>query len=317
MSNSIKPKINFEQQQILPVGSFMLVLICAIMYWQSASAGGSERWILSNCFVVKNMAELAQGIQALLVATLGGRAGAYELFASNLTKFVSTVFLSTFTSLDRVQALGNCYFLYVFGASIEQRIGPPRFMLLVLLSLLVPWPFVILEAQKMGINACYFGPFFLLCTLLGANFVFPPERKINTEWFKSTRGNIFASEPRADMTAKYVFKPTFFMILFIVYEGVMVWLLSHSNPGLRIAGIVPGVAALLSGYVLVSCLVWSATGSLKDGPMRLMAVKMYNDILKLDVGHDMAIKGTSMALGLPPERVKEWILAQKGKMRIS
>ena len=76
-------------------------------------------------------------------------------------------------------------------------------------------------------------------------------------------------------------------------------------------------AALLSGSVLVSCLVCSATGSLKDGPMRLMAVKMYNDILKLDVGHDMAIKGTSMALGLPPERVKEWILAQKGKMRIS
>ncbi len=40
MSNSIKPKINFEQQQILPVGSFMLVLICAIMFWQSASAVG-------------------------------------------------------------------------------------------------------------------------------------------------------------------------------------------------------------------------------------------------------------------------------------
>lgn len=61
-------------------------------------------------------------------------------------------------------------------------------------------------------------------------------------------------------------------------------------------------------------MVWNATGSLKDGALRLQTVRMYNDILKLDVGHDTAIKGTKeVALGLPPERVKEWVIAQKAK----
>ena len=45
--------------------------------------------------------------------------------------------------------------------------------------------------------------------------------------------------------------------------------------------------------------------------MRLITVKMYNDIIKLDVGHETAIKGTAHALGLPPERVKEWVGKQK------
>lgn len=317
MTNSIKPKIQFEQQQILPIFSYMLVFTCAAMYWVSESHGGSEHWIMGNCFVVKDMQELVDTIKAAMSAMFVGQAGAYEIFAGAVTKFISAVFNSTFASIDRWQVVGNCYFLYVFGAGLEQRIGPPRFMLLVLLSLVLPWPFVLFEAGKMGLNACFFGPFFLLCTMLGATFVFPPERKINTEWFKSARGNIFATEPRADMTAKYQYKPTFFMMLFIAYEGFMYWYMGQTHPALKIAGIVPGVAALMTGYVLVSALVWSATGSLKDGPLRLMAVKMYNDILKLDVGHDMAIRGTSMALGLPPERVKEWIGAQKGKMRIS
>lgn len=215
MTNSIKPKIHFEQQQILPIFSYLLVFICAGMYWVSESGGGSSRWILANCFVIQPMSELLSNLQTLLGAVFAGKAGAYELFSQNLTKFITTVFNSSFASIDRYQVFGNCYFLYVFGAGLEQRIGPPRFLVLIALSLFVPWPFVLFEAGRMGMNACFFGPFFLLCTLLGATFVFPPERKINTEWFKSSRGNIFATEPRADMTAKYQYKPTFFMILFI------------------------------------------------------------------------------------------------------
>ena len=47
-----------------------------------------------------------------------------------------------------------------------------------------------------------------------------------------------------------------------------------------------------------------------------MCIRKYNQILKLDVGHDVAIRGTSMALGLPEERVKEWVSQQKGKMSV-
>ncbi|MBK7840338.1 MAG: hypothetical protein IPJ49_22205 [Candidatus Obscuribacter sp.] len=314
MTGSIAPKIKFEQKQAPPVLSFMLALLCAIVYIQSATVGSTQQWLISHCFAIGPMKELFANLQALLPATLGGRAGAMDLLIKSITEFCTVAFYATFASADKTWAMGNCYFLYVFGAGNEQRLGPPRYLLLILFSMLVPWPFVLFEAGRIGGEAVYFGPFFLLCTLLGATFVFPPEKKINTEWFKSSRGNIFATEPRAHMTDKYQFKPTFFMILFIVYEGVMWWFLAHSNPLYKTVAVIPGLAALTTGYVVVSLMVWNATGSLKDGALRLQTVRMYNDILKLDVGHDTAIKGTSMALGLPPERVKEWVIAQKGKM---
>lgn len=310
MTYTPKPKIKFEQQQILPIFSFALMLICAAVYVMSAQPS-AQKWIVANCFVVNNMSKLLSDTMTLL------KAGAINMAGTNLTTFVTACCMSTFASLDRVQVVGNCYFLYVFGSSVEQRIGPPRFMMLCLIATILPWPFVLFEAGKLGVNACYYGPFFLICAILGASFVFPPEKKINTEWFKSARGNIFETEPRASMTDKYQFKPAFFMCLFFIYEGVMWYLQNQANPALKILGVIPGVAAVFIGYVMVTMLVFSATGSLKDGPMRLMAVKMYNDILKLDVGHDMAIRGTSMSLGLPPERVREWVSAQKGKMRIS
>jgi len=48
-----------------------------------------------------------------------------------------------------------------------------------------------------------------------------------------------------------------------------------------------------------------------------MCIRKYNDTLKLDVGHDAAVRTTAMALGLPEDRVKQWVAKQKGKMRIS
>jgi hypothetical protein len=126
------------------------------------------------------------------------------------------------------------------------------------------------------------------------------------------------------MMTKYQFKPTLFLTLFVVamvaeyfYNIGLSTYIPAFHPGLKTVSIIAGVGSVILGYVTVSLIVWSATGSLKDGPMRLITVKMYNDIIKLDVGHETAIKGTAHALGLPPERVKEWVMKQKGTMRIS
>ncbi|MBX9692822.1 MAG: hypothetical protein K2Z81_10590, partial [Cyanobacteria bacterium] len=71
------------------------------------------------------------------------------------------------------------------------------------------------------------------------------------------------------------------------------------------------------GYLITLFMVWSATGDLKEGALKLMVIRRYNDMLKLDINHELAIRGTSLALGLPEDRVKLWIRQQKGKMKVS
>ena len=189
--------------------------------------------------------------------------------------------------------------------------------MLAALSTILPWLVLYFELGVHDPAACFYGPFYMLACFIGATFVFPPEKKINAEWFRSSRGNIFAQPTELDLTSKYKFKPNLFLFLFIAYNAAIWYFYHTSYPSLKTMSPMAGFFALGIGYVIVAILVFSATGSFTDGPIRLMTVKMYNDILKLDVGHEVAIRGTSQAMGLPPERVREWVMAQKGKMQVS
>ncbi|MBU6451171.1 MAG: hypothetical protein KGS72_05285 [Cyanobacteria bacterium REEB67] len=321
-----RPKIQFDAQHTKPLASFMLIILCGSVYVMAAGPTGSssDDWITNNCFnPAKCAATWGETVQ-LFVAGLKGTPNAFALVSTNISDLVKICFLSAFASADRYQVVINCYLLWVFGASMEQRIGFARIFMLVLLAVLLPWFVVGFEAATRDPASTYYSPFLMLSTLVGASFVFPPEKKINTEWFKSSRGDIFAKQEELDLMSRYQFKPMMFLSLFIVLEaGIYFYnlgfgkVLEAHHPGLKTFALLACAAAVMLGYLTVSLIVWSATGSLKDGPMRLITVKMYNDILKLDVGHETAIKGTAHALGLPPERVKEWVMKQKGKMRVS
>lgn len=309
--SQITPKIKFEQQQVVPIGTMLLIFLCAVTYVQAAQgAGQTENWITNHGFIGPQAGKNLSDALSLL------RLGAFSEFQTSITQILTNCYYATFASLDVYQVAANCYFLWAFGASVEPRVGIGRFMMLAMLGIALPWLVVTYEASRDPGHVIY-GPALLICSFIGATFVFPPEKKINTEWFKSSRGNIFAKPTGEDMTSKFQFKPVLFTIIFIAYQGFIAFWTSHNYPALKNYAVIGEIGAMLLGYVAVSVMVWSATGSLADGPMRLMCVKMYNDILRLDVGHEMAIKGTSMSLGLPPERVREWVAAQKGKMKIS
>jgi hypothetical protein len=60
-------------------------LLCAIVYIQSATVGSTQQWLVSHCFAIAPMKELFANLQALLPATMGGRAGAMELLIESIT----------------------------------------------------------------------------------------------------------------------------------------------------------------------------------------------------------------------------------------
>jgi hypothetical protein len=316
--STVTPKIKFDTQQSMPIASFMLVFVCGTVYVMAASTGPHiETWIANHGLIGAHAVKGVNETMSYLKMAMTGNMAAFAPVQKNIADFFTFCFNNTFASLDLTQVAVNCFFLWAFGASMEQRLGFARFLGLAMLGATLPWAGLYYEAVTRDPNHCYYGPFFLFCILVGASFVFPPEKKINAEWFKSTRGNIFAKKVEEDYTTRYQFKPMLFLVLFILYEAGMYFWVGKSYPILKNASILSGIASIFLGYISVSLMVWSATGSLKDGPIRLMCVKMYNDILRLDVGHETAVKGTSHALGLPPERVKEWVAKQKGKMRVS
>lgn len=316
--SSVMPKIKFDTQQSLPLVSILLVFLCGTVYVMAASGGPNiAKWITSNGLIGQTAVKAVSESMQYMKMFLTGNMAAWAQVQADIVKFFSFCFFNTFASLDVPQVAFHCFFFWAFGASMEQRLGLPRFMLLCILGSTLPWALCYYEVVGRDPVHCYYGPFLLFCVLVGASFVFPPEKKINSEWFKSARGNIFAKKEEIDYTTRYQFKPMLFLVLFICYEVGMYFWVGQKYPILKNASILSGVASIFVGYVSVALMVWSATGSLKDGPIRLMTVKMYNDILRLDVGHETAVKGTSLSLGLPPERVKEWVSKQKGKMRIS
>jgi membrane associated rhomboid family serine protease len=320
MSNSptITPKIKFDTQQVIPIASLMLVFMFGINYVMAASHGPNlEKWLTNSCLMGVSASKSVDTAMSYLKLAFSGNGAAFVPVQQAFIDFITFCFNASFASLDVQQVAVNCFFMWAFGASLEQRIGAGRFFLVCMLGASLPWVMAYYEVVTRDPIHCYYGPFFMFCVLVGASFVFPPEKKINTEWFRSSRGNIFAKQEAVDFTTRYQFKPMLFLVLFIAYETGMYFYVGKSYPILKNALILSGIGAIFVGYLAVSVIVWSATGSLKDGPMRLMCVKMYNDILRLDVGHETAIKGTAHALGLPPERVKEWVAKQKGKLGVS
>lgn len=215
------------------------------------------------------------------------------------------------------QVIGNSYFLWFFGSKVEQKMGAGRYFLLCLAAMYIPYVVLWYEGYRLADANHYYGPCFLILTVLGAYFLFPEPKEINTKWFKQSRGEIFVRDQQKDLTKKYEKRNVkLYILLFALYEVGLYFYSIKITAGYLTFHWLPALAGLIMGYLVAGFLVWSATGSLQDGAIKLMCIRKYNQILKLDVGHDVAIRGTSMALGLPEERVKEWVSQQKGKMSV-
>lgn len=267
----------------------------------------AQRWMDINAFHLGTMSEWWNASNTGNIVS--------DFFGKNWGKITTNLPVSSCASFTGWQLALNCYFLWYFGANVEQKMGGGRYLFLLLLAMFVPLLALFFFETPDGIY--YYGPINLIMAVLGAAFLFRPPKEINTQWFKQTRGEIFVRQEKQDFTKKYNRRNIWlWIIFFIIYEAGSWYFSKTVTGGYMTFHWLPAMVAFIGGYGITAMMIWSATGSLEDGALKLMTIRKYNSILKLDVGHDVAIRGTSMAMGLPEERVQQWVMQQKGKMGI-
>lgn len=299
--------VQIETQGIVPIAT-MLLIFCMVIVFAMMCQHRMEFWTTHSAAL--NWAQNSSSVQGVNVLQW--------LRDQNWQRLLSQIAMASCASLTGWQLVANCYFSWVFGSTVEQKLGAGRFMLLVVLAMYVPYALVVYNCLKGtgDASAYFYGPVYLISALVGAGMVFPEEKKIRY-WFKKTRGEIFSRAPAASASSKFKVNTALLSCLFVVYEVGVWYYASKFTPDFQTFHWWGLAAAIVLGYGLAYFLVWSATGDLREGPVKLMCIRKYNDTLKLDVGHDAAVRTTAMALGLPEDRVKQWVAKQKGKMKIS
>lgn len=298
--------VQIETQGAVPIAT-MLLIFCMVIVFSMECQTKMEFWSAHQG--VLNWAQNNSAVQAVNVSTW--------LRDQNFQKLISQIGLASIASMTGWQLVANCYFTWFFGSTLEQKLGPGRILMLIMLAMYIPYGFVVWDCLRTGdIGSYYIGPLYVISALYGAGMVFPEQKKINY-WFKKSRGEIFSREPQKAASAKFKVNAGLVSCVFILYEAGVWYYTGKFTPDFKTFHWVGAMAAIFVGYGVAFSMVWSATGDLREGPVKLMVIRKYNDTLKLDVGHEAAVRTTAMALGLPEDRVKQWVAKQKGKMRIS
>jgi hypothetical protein len=209
---------------------------------------------------------------------------------------------------------------------VESKLGPPRYLILIMLGMFVPLVALHLDAARTHNDTCYVGPIYLVCAFIGTYMVFPPipKSKLAQREVKQDKHQIYRRGGRPDPLDKYTANPWIFVLTFVIIQaGFHVWI-TLQKPfwwfegmiGFDTVSLIPCAAGALIGYLIGIALEQQAVAALKESPMTLMAVKRYHELLDLDVGHEQALAGTARTLGVPVEKVRSWVAKNKGSMRI-
>jgi membrane associated rhomboid family serine protease len=300
-----KSKIKFEQRSTLPFLTLSLIVTAITVY---ACANG-DTWFTANTLQPHLFWEAVQRYDYQTVLT----ELAYSNFASNNLY---------------IMILG-VYFLFVFGTAVEQRLGPARFLILFFLGTTLPWIVLIWDAlynptwplegdPTPKFTLYFFGPNLLICALLGAYVELVPSKKVDLSGgMPRPRGEIFRTEKQVPVAERYGLNPWTFVWVFCAYELGLHFVTRFLWHNYDTVTLFSALAAGAVGYGMAYILVHSAMQTFKDGPLKLEAIKRYNELVDLDVSPDDAIKGTARAMGLPNEQIRDWVLKNKGRLRIS
>lgn len=306
MSYSAPPRVEIQTQGSIPwltiLVIFGFVIDFAMMSQTRLEAWtphvGAVSWMKTNSYQVVNIYKFFQNADYMRLLI--------QLPCAALAQFATW------------QLGANMFFLWVFGTKVEQKLGS-AYIGLLLAGLYLPWGIVQFDRFPKLDDTYFYGPLFLISMVLGAGMVFPKRKEINTQWVKSARGEIFNRQQNQDLTRKYE-KRDLSQLWFISYIAFQVGCYFYSvklTPGFMTFHLGALIFSCIFGYALAWFLVWSATGDFQDGAIKLMCIRRYNAVLKLDVGHDAAVRETARSLALPEERVREWVARQRGKMKIS
>jgi hypothetical protein len=131
------------------------------------------------------------------------------------------------------------------------------------------------------------------------------------------RNEIFKKKVEKPVSENYGLNPWTFVSAFIFYQLAMHAAMIYLWPGYDVGGLYAGMVSMLLGYSVAAFLVARAVETFKDGPMKLEAIRRYNELVDLDVNPEDAIKGAARAMGLPVDQVRLWVSQNKNRLRIS
>lgn len=288
-------KIKFEDKPTLPLITGLLVIATVGVYCFHLKV--IDSWFQSNVWNTETVITLVQ--------------------SGNWAQLLMTFVWANFAEASFWQTIGNVYFLWVFGTAVEQKVGASRYMTLVLVGLILPWVVLSFDAYHRAGNFTYcFSPIYLLCTLVGAYKIFPSEESARKKsWMPRPRNEIFRREPRPGVADGFRINPLNYIAFFLAFEiGIRFWVL-HDHPNFDSARLVPSIVAFGLGYFIALAYAKSATHGVGEGSLKMLVLKCYRELAALDVPHEDAIKGTARSLGLPDDKVREWVAQKKGKLR--
>jgi membrane associated rhomboid family serine protease len=310
MTNSLDPpkvKLKFEERKSFPVMTFGLIVVVVAVYCLGASSK-VDTWF------VQNTIQPEQFWQSCLK-------GDYQSVLTGLT-------MSNFATVSLWTMIPSIYFIWLFGTSVELRLGPTRFLVLFLLGATIPWAVQIWDAlfmpnwplsesgAKFTLN--YFGPGLFSFALFGAYMVLVPAKKVAIGGgMPKQRGEIFSKEVQVPLNERFGLKPWTFMSAFVVYQLGLHYVTRTLWHGYDTLGLYAPLIAVGLGYGMATTLLNAAMQTFQDSSMKLEAIRRYNELVDLDVSPDDAIRGTARAMGLPIEQVRDWVLKNKGRLRIT
>jgi membrane associated rhomboid family serine protease len=231
----------------------------------------------------------------------------YLLDDNKLIDALYMMFSATFTQINVWQLLASMYFIWVFGSTIETRLGNGRYLVLILVSMFAGWALVGYHGR--GASLCFYvGPAFLISALIGAFLMCTPEKKISPGGSMFERKyQIFKNEPDPNPSDEFTVNPWVLIVAFIATQGIFHYVMTQMGLGFDSISIIPALESAVIGLLLAVLLVYMATSSIVANPMKGLAIKQYKELRALDMTHNEAIDGTSRMLTVPVEKVQEWI----------
>jgi membrane associated rhomboid family serine protease len=310
--NSLDPpkkKIKFEEMSAPPLLTAMVVITMIFTYWLMSGKDATaytEMWFKPSAVME-------------FIAT------------QQWPKLANVWFSANFGSINLWQLSFGIYFVGLFGTVVEKRLGPGRYLLVLLLGTTVPWVIQYWDTGNAVISLLpgehpskldimYVGPFFLTCAILGAYIVLAPPKKMDLSGgMPRPKYEIFNKKVEKPAHERFGLNPYTFVSAFFFYQLAMhaCMLYLWPSPAYDVGGMFAAAVSVGIGYGIANYLLTSAVESFKDGPMKLEAVRRYNELIDLDVTHDDAVKGAARAMGLPIDQVRLWVDKNKNRLRIS
>lgn len=235
----------------------------------------------------------------------------------NFISLLGMMFWATFSQINIWQLLFSAYFLWVFGSTIEERLGGTRYLIVVILCWLGGWLFLDYDSG-VGSTTYFIGPSILIAGLIGGYLIFFPEKKLNAAMpIPKYTYRIFKEEEQVDPRELYGVNPWVVIIGFIIFQTCMHFYLRSEFtaghlPDIDLLRPLPAMGAFLVGFALSLTLLVSVTKTVEGSPLRSLAWVKYRQLRQMDMTHEQSLIGVARLLSVPEEQIREWIGSGSG-----